>query len=294
MLAPALVEGAVEINASNYKALSRMKTSRFLLSVGVVALNVLGHALPAHAEALDDIQKRGVLRVAVPQDFAPFGSVNSSMQVEGLDIDVSALLAKKMGVKLETVPVTSANRIAYLQTNKVDLVISTLGEDAERDKVINFSQTYSPYNNSVYGPADMKIDGPQDLAGKTVGVARSTFEDLMLTKSVPSSTTLKRYDDNNGMISAYLSGQVPILGTGDFVATKIAAGLPANAPNKPVLKYVIHESACKVGLNKNEPKLQEKVNAILTEAKKDGALNAIIEKWLHVPLSKKISEDYVN
>jgi polar amino acid transport system substrate-binding protein len=211
------------------------------------------------------------------------------MQMEGLDIDVATLLAKKMGVKVELVPVTVANRIAYLQTKKVDLVVSTLGEDAERDKVIDFSQAYAPYNNSVYGPSSVKIAGPADLADKTVGVARSTFEDLMLTKTVPASTTLKRYEDNNGLISAYLSGQVPLLGTGDFVANKIAAIMPADAPNRPVLKYVIHESACKVGMNKNEPALKAKVASILTDAKKSGELNAIVQKWLHVPLPQAMA-----
>lgn len=257
-----------------------MKISKLLLSLSVLTLSTF--ATIARAEALDDIQKQGALRVAVPQDFAPFGSVGSSMQLEGLDVDVATLLAKKIGVKVELVPVTSSNRIAYLQTKKVDLIVSTLGEDAERDKVIDFSQAYAPYNNSVYGPASQKIGGPADLANQTVGVARGTFEDLMLTKTVPTSTTIKRFEDNNGLIAAYLSGQVPLVGTGDFVANKIAAIMPGD--NKPALKYVIHESACKVGVNKNEPKLLAKVNAVLTDSKKSGELNTIVQKWLHVPL----------
>jgi len=246
-------------------------------------------AQAAHADALADIQKSGTLRVAVPQDFAPFGSVAPDMSIQGLDIDVAKLLAKSMGLKIELVPVTSANRVAYLQTHKVDLAISTLGKSPEREKVIDFSQAYSPFANSVFGPANIKISGPADLAGKTIGVARSTFEDIQLTQTAPSTATIKRYDDNNGMISAYLSGQVQVVGTGDFVATAIAA---RNPPNKPVLKYVIHESACYVGLNKGEPALLAKVNGALTAAKKDGALNAIVEKWLHVPMSQAMATTY--
>jgi len=235
----------------------------------------------AHADALSDIQHKGTIRIAVPQDFAPFGSVGADMSIHGLDIDVAGVIAKSLGVKLELVPVTSANRIAYLQTHKVDLAISTLGKNAEREKVIDFSQAYSPFSNSVFGPANIKVTGAPDLAGKTIGVARSTFEDIQLTDTAPKTATIKRYDDNNGMISAYLSGQVQLVGTGDFVATALAAKSPNN---KPVLKYVIHESACYVGLNKNEPALLAKVNAALTAAKKDGELNKIIETWLHVPM----------
>ncbi|MFJ2987179.1 transporter substrate-binding domain-containing protein [Collimonas sp. NPDC087041] len=243
----------------------------------------------AQADALADIQKRGILRIAVPQDFAPFGSVTADMKLQGLDIDVAALVAKNMGLKLELVPVTSANRIAYLQTRKADLAISTLGKNAEREKVIAFSQPYSPYNNSVFGPAAIKVSGPADLAGKTIGVARGTFQDSQLTETAPPSAVIKRYEDNNGMIAAYLAGQVQLVGTGDFVAVALAEKAVSN---KPQMKYIIQESACYVGLLKEEPALMAKVNAALTQAKKNNELNAIVKKWLNVPLPGKLATQF--
>ncbi|MGI4935902.1 MAG: transporter substrate-binding domain-containing protein, partial [Janthinobacterium lividum] len=104
-----------------------MKLSKLVLVMMTGAL-LLSPA--ARADALDDITKAGVLRVAVPQDFPPFGSVSSDMKSQGLDIDVAQLVASKMGVKLELVPVTSTNRVPYLQTRKVDLVISSMGKNA--------------------------------------------------------------------------------------------------------------------------------------------------------------------
>lgn len=146
-----------------------MTSKHRLLALSIaLSLGVLANA-PAQADALADIQKAGVVRIGVPQDFAPFGSVNTDLQLQGLDIDVAKLIAQKMGVKVQLVPVASANRIAYLQTHKADLVISTLGKNAEREKVIDFSQAYAPYNNSVFGVASVAVSGPTDLAGKTVG-----------------------------------------------------------------------------------------------------------------------------
>jgi polar amino acid transport system substrate-binding protein len=55
-------------------------------------------------------------------------------------------------VKVELVPVTSANRIPYLQTKKADLVISTLGKNPEREKVIDFTAAYSPFFQAVFAP----------------------------------------------------------------------------------------------------------------------------------------------
>ena len=59
-------------------------------------------------------------------------------------------IAKEMGVKIEIVPVTSANRIPYLQTQKVDLVISSLGKNPEREKAIDFSTPYAPFFRCVW------------------------------------------------------------------------------------------------------------------------------------------------
>lgn len=241
------------------------------------------------ADTLASVQKAGVVRIGVPQDFAPYGAVNGDLQLQGLDIDVARLVAKGMGVKAELIPVPTSSRVAFLQSHKIDMIISTLGKNAEREKVMDFSQGYAPYNNSVFGIAALKISGPADLAGKTVGVTRSTFEDLMLTDTVPKTTVLKRYEDNNGLVSAYVAGQVQIVGTGDFVAYSLAEKTPSN---KPVLKYVINVSTCFVGVNKGETALVAKINDVLTASKKSGELNGLVKKWLNVPLPEKIATTY--
>jgi polar amino acid transport system substrate-binding protein len=250
-----------------------------------VAAATLAAAPAVRADGLDDIVKSGVLRVAVPQDFPPFGSVDVEMKSVGLDVEVAALIASKMGLKLQLVPVSSASRIAYLQTHKADLVISTLGKSPEREKVIAFTQPYAPYNNSVFGPAPLKVGSAADLKGKVVGVTRGTFEDTQVTDSAPAGTDIKRFEDNNATIAAYLSGQVQLVGTGDFVAYAIAS---RNPPLKPELKYVLHESACHVGLNLDEPRLMAKVNAVLSGLKRSGELNAVVLKWLKTPLPAKL------
>ncbi len=255
-----------------------------ILSTSALALGVLA-SVPARADALDSIKKAGVLRVAVPQDFPPFGTVGADMKPQGYDIDMAALLAKEMGVKLDLIPVSSTNRIPFLTTGKADLVISSLGKSPDREKVIDFSDAYAPFFNGVFGPADAKIAGPADLAGKTIGVTRGAVEDIELTKVAPPTATIKRFEDNNATISAYLSGQVQLAATGNVVA----AALNERTKLRPLTpKFLIKNSPCYVGLNKGEPALMAKVNAIIAGAKKDGSLNAIAEKWLHNPLPKDL------
>jgi polar amino acid transport system substrate-binding protein len=253
---------------------------RSVLSALIFGVTALASAL-VHADALEDILKNKTLRVAVPQDFPPFGSVGVDLKPVGYDIDMARLIARELGVAVELVPVSSANRIPYLSTKKVDLVISSLGKNAEREKVIDFSDAYAPFFNGVFGLANVKVSKVEDLVGKNVGVTRGAIEDLELTKMAPAGVTIKRFEDNNTTISAFLSGQVSLVATGNIVAASIAEKQPNK---KPDVKFLIKNSPCHIGLNKNETKLLERVNAIIGKAKKDGSLNRIADKWLKAPL----------
>ncbi len=263
-----------------------MRFATILGAVGfATAVLVGGMTGAAQADALERITKEKVLRVAVPQDFPPFGSVGTDLKPIGYDIDAAGLIAKELGAKVELVPVSSSNRIPYLTTGKVDLVISSLGKNAEREKVIDFSVAYAPFYNGVFGPEASAVEKVEDLNGKTVGVTRGSVEDIELSKIVTDKVTVRRYEDNNGTISAFLSGQVELVATGNVVA---AAIFERNPPRLPILKFLIKNSPCFVGLNKDEGPLLEKVNGILTKAKADGSLSAIAKKWLGTPLPKDL------
>lgn len=259
--------------------MNRRHLIRFLCT-SALAIGVVG-STSAMADTLDRITKAGVLRVAVPQDFPPFGTVGADMKPRGYDIDTATLIAKELGVKLELVPVSSTNRIPYLTTGKVDLVISSLGKNPDREKVIDFSDAYAPFFNGVFGPADVKVAGAADLAGKTIAVTRGSVEDLELSKIAPATATIKRFEDNNATISAYLSGQTQLAATGNVVA----AALNERTKLRPLTpKFLVKNSPCYVGVNKGESALVTKVNQVIATAKKNGSLNQIAMKWLRNPL----------
>jgi len=236
---------------------------------------------PAHADGLDDINARGVLKIAVPQDFPPFGSVGPDLKPRGLDIDTAQLLADKLAVKLELTPVNSTNRIPFLTTGKVDLVISSLGKNPEREAVIDFSAAYAPFYLGVFGPDDVAIASLDDLVGKTISVTRGAIEDIELSQVAPKGLTIKRFEDNNSTIAAYLAGQVELIASGNVVMVAIAEKNPKRVP---VMKLNLKDSPVYVGINKGNAQLLAKVNEILATAKTDGSLDAISQKWLKQPL----------
>jgi polar amino acid transport system substrate-binding protein len=193
------------------------------------------------------------------------------------------LIGKALGTRVELVPVTTANRIPYLQTHKVDLVISSLGKNAEREKVIDFSAPYAPFFSAVYSAKGKNagVKSLADLSGKTFGAARGTIEEQELTATAPKDATIKRFEDNNATIAAFMSGQVDLVATGNTIAAVIAERNPANAPE---LKFLVKNSPCYVGMNKNEPKLLAKVNEIIAQARASGEIAKLSEKWLKAPL----------
>ena len=239
---------------------------------------------PAFAQnALDEILAKKVITVAIPTDSAPYGYVGTDLQPQGFDVDVANLIGTKLGVKVELVPVTSANRIPYLQTRKADLVISTLGKNPEREKVIDFTVAYSPFFQAIFGPKSLMVKTPADLAGKTVGVTRGAMEDQEVAKIAPPGVDIKRFEDMNGTVSAYAAGQVQLMGVGASVAGNFVAKNPQVSTE---FKLLLKDSPNYIGVAKGEDKLRLKVNEIIAAAKASGELNKLALKWLGRPLGE--------
>ena len=259
-----------------------MNRTRRLAALATVAVAAVA-ALPLTAQAqtaLDDVMSKKLIRIAIPTDFPPYGFVGTELKPQGLDIDMANYIGAKLGVPVELLPVTSANRIPYLQTKKADLVISTLGKNAEREKVIDFTAAYSPFFQAVFAAKSVPVKGAADLAGKTVGVTRGAIEDLELTKIAPPSADIKRFEDNNATVAAFVSGQVQVLATGASVAGNMMARNPALGAE---YKFVLKDSPNFIGLNKGEDKLRAKVNEIIAAAKAGGDLDKMSQKWLGRP-----------
>ena len=259
--------------------MQRRNTLLALITAALLPLATL--PLTAQAQtALDDVMARKQINIAIPTDFPPYGFVGTDLKPQGLDVDMANYIGAKLGVKVELVAVTSANRIPYLQTKKADLVISTLGKNPERAAVIDFTAAYSPFFQAVFAAKGLSIKGAADLAGKSVGVTRGAIEDMELTKIAPASADVKRFEDNNATVSAFVSGQVQAIATGASVAGNMMARNPQLGAE---YKFVLKDSPNFIGVGKGEDKLRLKVNEILAAAKASGDLDKMAMKWLGRP-----------
>ena len=230
---------------------------------------------------LAGILEAGVVKIAVPESFPPFGSLGDEGEHVGYDVDVARLIAEDLGVELELVPVTSKQRIPFLETDRVDLVISVMGANPDRAKSIWFSAAYAPFYSGAFATADKDISSPADLAGMKVGLTGGTLEDLELTEIAPDTVEIIRFGDNAATLSAFASGQVDVLVSGNTAAAEISENNPDMGLET---KFILKESPAFIGVKKGNYDLLQWVNVFILHKKLGGELDAISQTWLGQPL----------
>jgi polar amino acid transport system substrate-binding protein len=160
----------------------------------------------AHADAFEEILKKGVVRIAVPLDVPPFGSQNEKREPEGFDVEFAGMIAKALGVKLEMQQITAGNRIPYLITNKVDIVISVMGLTPERARQIMFTSPYADTQLAVYGPKALAVSSADTLGNYKIAATKGSTMEIGLSAMNPKAQIMRTEDDATSA-TAYLSGQ---------------------------------------------------------------------------------------
>ena len=249
---------------------------------GAIAALGLGATLSllapfASAQTVADIKKKGEITIGMLVDFPPYGTMNTSNQPDGYDADVAKLLAKDLGVKLNLVPVTGPNRIPFLLTNKLDLLVASLAITPERAKQVQFSNPYAAATIVLYGDKKANIKAPADLKGKRVGVARASTQDVALTAIAPEGTEIRRFDDDASGMQALISGQVDAIGASTTVAAQIAKRVP---PNTFEDKFILRQQQMGVAMRPDQAELLKTVNDFVAKNTANGELNKLYQKWL--------------
>lgn len=259
-------------------------TTRRHFALGMAALAAAG-LLPglASAQTLADLKKKGKIAIGMLVDFPPYGIMSSSNQPDGYDADVARLLAKDLGVAADIVPVTGPNRIPFLLTGKVDMLIASLAITPERAKQVLFSKPYSAASIVLYGNAKTPIKSAADLKGLRVGVARASTQDVAVTKAAPEGTQIRRFDDDASAMQALLSGQVDAIGCSVTVAAQIAKRAPASQFET---KFQLLQQNMAVALRPGEDEVARAVNDFIARNTANGELSKLYQKWLGAPLPK--------
>lgn len=193
--------------------LTKKHLAAAMAGLGVVTLPLTGCTRTestgpsSSGSALQAVQDRGTLRVGDCLNFAPFGFKDKSGNAVGYDVDIAKAMAKGLGVKLEIVDTSNANRIPNLQTNKVDVVLCNFTRTLDRAKAISFTNPYVVAGQGLLVKNNSPIKTVNDLNGKKVAVGKGTTNADVLTQLGIKATT-QEFDTNQASVIAVQQGQV--------------------------------------------------------------------------------------
>lgn len=208
---------------------------------------------------LEEIQKSGVIRIGVFSDKYPFGYVDENGEYQGYDVYFAERIGKDLGVKIDYVSTEAANRIEYLQTGKVDIILANFTVTKARAEEVDFASPYMNVALGVVSPDSRVIRAVEDLqADDEVIVIAGTTAETYFLENYPN-VKLQKYDTyanaknalENGNAAAWANDNteviafaiqtpgftvgIPSLGSNDTIAPAVTKG------NDTLLKWLNDE-----------------------------------------------------
>ena len=140
---------------------------------------------------LDEIKEDGTIRIGVFSDKNPFGYVDENGAYQGYDVYFGNRLAKDLGVEVEYVSTEAANRVEYLKTGKVDIILANFTVTAQRAESVDFALPYMKVALGVVSPDAALITAPEQLNGKKLIVTKGTTAETFFTENYPEVELVK-------------------------------------------------------------------------------------------------------
>ena len=230
-----------------------MLNTKKLLALTLTLLFVFA-LIPAAAQAapvyrtLDEIKADGTINIGVFSDKNPFGYVDENGEYQGYDVYFAERIGKDLGVKINYVSTEAANRVEYLETGKVDIILANFTVTPERAEKVDFALPYMNVALGVVSPDSRVIKDLSELTAddQVIVISGTTAEDYLI-KNNPE-ITLQKYDtyanaknalengngvawanDNTEVIAFALQNAgytvgIPSLGSQDTIAPAVSKG----------------------------------------------------------------------
>ena len=250
----------------------------FVSAAFAVAMLMAG---PGNAQSIDSLVSAGTIKVGVLVDFPPFGLTNSEQKPDGFDIELANKMAEALGVEAEIVPVSNANRIPYLQSGRIDVLVASLGITPERAKQVMFTTPYAATAVVVAGSKSVDVSSLEDLAGKRIAIGRGSASDAYFTKYTPEGATILKFEGEAPAFQAALAGQADVFSTSNIT---VASLLRANSDADVEQKLVLSTQGNGMAVRLDAFELHQWLDTFIYSVKLNGDLQALYEKWVKGPL----------
>lgn len=246
----------------------------------VLALCACGSsAAPAAAPAAEAASAEGanVLTMATNAAFPPyeFVSDDDSVTIVGIDAEIAALIAEKLGMELVIEDMEFSSIITSVQTGKVDIGMAGMTVTEERLQNVNFSTSYATGVQVIIVKDGSAIKSPDDLASAKIGVQESTTGHIYCEDDFGADNVIA-YGNGALAVQALLAGTVDCV----VIDNEPAKAYVAANEGLSILdtEYVTEDYA--IAISKDNAELLAKVNEALEALIADGSVQAIIDKYI--------------
>jgi polar amino acid transport system substrate-binding protein len=269
--------------------MNEMKNIKKLLSLLLVSITVIGGAVGCSKEAtetssvptssLEEIKKRGTIRIGVFSDKPPFGYVDENGNNQGFDVMIAKRFAKDLlgdESKVEFVLVEAANRVPFLESNKVDIIMANFTVTDERKEKVDYANPYMKVSLGIVSPDGAQITSVDQLKGKKLLVNKGTTAQDYFTKNHPDIELLK-YDQNTETFEALKDGRGVALAHDN---TEVLAWAKANPGFTVGLPTLGSQDTIAPAVKKGNKELIDWINAELETIGKENFIRKAYEETL--------------
>ena len=248
-----------------------------LVAAGVLAVAIGFAGCGSNDKAAQQELPKKIV-IGLDDNFPPMGFKDEKGNLVGFDIDMAKEAAKRANMEIEFRAIDWSSKEAELKGKKIDALWNGLSVSEERKKNILFSDAYISNGQILIVRADSNIQSQEDVQGKTLAVQEGStaYEAVKSTGLDKKAKEVKQYADN---VTALMDVEI---GRADAIVVDSIVGrymIAKKAETYRVLGKEITTEDMAVGFRKEDTKLQQKFNQILTDMKKDGTSGKISEKW---------------
>jgi ABC-type amino acid transport substrate-binding protein len=225
---------------------------------------------------LGKIQRQGEITIGVKYDVPPFGFLNPRTdEVEGFDVDMGRFIAEELGVEPRFIEAISDNRIPFLERGTVDLILSTMTINAERDREIDFSEPYYIAEGRILVPKGSDIKGLQDLNGNSVCTALgSTYEETIRERAPDAD--LRLVDTYSECLELLQNEAIDAISTDDVILT----GMIIQDDSLQMVGDRLTVEPYGVGIKEGDKQMKRFVDGVLRDVEQDGRWEETYQKWV--------------
>ena len=253
---------------------------------GGEAADEQGEAKDYSAMSLDELKaelttvEEGKLTVVTSPDFAPYefyvASDNGEYALAGFDMDLAKLIADKLGLELEVIPMDFDGTISELGAKKADIGLAGYSPDPDREDLMNFSNLYYKGGQSFWC-TKATASKFTDLASAnnpdyTIGAQTGSIQADLAAENTPDANVLDLAKVTD-IIADMLAGKMD----GAFIETAVGESYAKNYPDLvKVCDVPYDQEGSSVGVNKDNAALLAAINLIVDEAVSDGTIDGFV------------------